>query len=105
MMFRTALLVLILLAPMAAEAEKTSISGPAHRECMIMLQNGPAQEMFRKFQPLVETQEEWDRLVTVILEASHIVCLATLGVVDDRAEFNEMPWESPGMICSEREKL
>lgn len=90
-------LLLLALASSAAASE----SSQAHQFCMAMMREGPAQALHERFKPLTRNEEEWDRLVSVVLETWHEACFSLLGVPDNRAEEDQMPWESPGMICQD----
>jgi hypothetical protein len=74
-------------------------SSSAHAFCMERLREVSAPPLHQRFRPLVQSDEEWDRLVSVVLETWHEACFSLLGVPDNREETNQMPWESPGMIC------
>jgi len=91
--------VLFLLSAMGANADDSS---DAHRYCMERFQGGPAVALNSRFRPLAGSEEEWDRLVSVILETWHEACFSLLGVRDNREEEDQMPWKSPGLICKEK---
>jgi hypothetical protein len=61
--------------------------------------DGPAIELHQKMRPLSGSDEEWERLVDVILETFHVSCFALAGVTDNREETSEMAWVSPGLLC------
>jgi hypothetical protein len=63
------------------------------------MRQGSAIALNERFKPLTRSEEEWDRLVSVVLETWHEACFSLLGVPDNRIEADQMPWESPGMIC------
>ena len=86
----------LLLAPSVASANISTLS---HQLCMAKMQDGPAIALHDRFRPLVESEEEWDRLVSVVLETWHEACFSLLGVEDNREKDDQMPWVSPGMIC------
>ena len=96
LVLRKFLLVGLLLSPSVASA---SISTEAHQFCMAKMQDGPAIALHDRFRPLAGSDEEWDRLVSVVLETWHEACFSLLGVEDNREKDNQMPWVSPGMIC------
>ena len=84
----------------------TASSDPdAHRYCMEVLssprggQEAPALELNRKFRGLVESEKEWDKVVSIVLETWHVACFSLYGVQDHRARDNQMPWVSPGRLC------
>ena len=90
-------LVVLGLAPIAAYANPASEA--AHRLAMEKLQEAAYADLHAKFRPLAQTDEEWDRLVSVILETWHVAYFTATGTVDNRESDNQMPWKSPGMIC------
>ena len=92
-----ALAVLLILASRAYANE----SDDAHIFCMQRMSDGPAVALNSRFRPLAGSEEEWDRLVSVILETWHEACFSLLGAPDNREESDQMPWVSPGMICEE----
>jgi len=69
---------------------------------MEQFQGGPAVALNNRFRHLAGSEEEWDRLVSVILETWHEACFSLLGVPDNREEADQMPWKSPGLICEEK---
>jgi len=86
----------IILFAMSASAGDSS---NAHRYCMENFQSGSAIALHERFKPLTRNEEEWDRLVSVVLETWHEACFSLFGVPDNRVEEDQMPWVSPGMIC------
>ena len=84
---------------MAAPAFAQDQSSQAHQFCMENMMNGSAIALNERFKPLTRNEEEWDRLVSVVLETWHEACFSLLGVPDNRIEEDQMPWVSPGMIC------
>ena len=82
---------ILLTAPIAFASD----SEAAHRFCMAKMQEGPAIALHERFRPLTGSDEEWDRLVSVVLETWHVACFSLLGVKDKRTENNQMPWVSP----------
>jgi len=74
-------------------------SEATHTLCMMKLREGPAIALHDRFRPLVDTEEQWDKLVSVVLEAWHVACFSLLGTTDNREEDNQMPWVDPGPIC------
>ena len=91
-------LLALLLLPATVSANESS---QAHSFCMTVMREGPAQALNERFKPLTRNEEEWDRLVSVVLETWHEACFSLLGVPDNRAKEDQMPWISPGMICEE----
>ncbi len=90
---------ILALALMAAPSQANSASEAAHRLAMEKLQESAYEELHFKFRPLVKTDEEWDRLVSVVLETWHVAYFTATGTVDNRESDDQMPWRSPGMIC------
>ena len=82
-------------------AHANSASEAAHRLGMEKLQEAAYADLHNKFRPLVESDEEWDRLVSVVLETWHVAYFTATGTVDNREVDDQMPWKSPGLICSE----
>jgi hypothetical protein len=93
------MLIALLIIPATVSANESS---RAHSFCMAMMREGPAQALNERFKPLTRNEEEWDRLVSVVLETWHEACFSLLGVPDNRVGAGQMPWVSPGMICEER---
>ena len=86
------------------EAAPSLSPSAVHTACMTLMQEHV--EVLRdRLMPTVETAEEWDILVSVILETWHVACFASFGVEDNRERDNEMPWEFPGQICELREPV
>ena len=90
------LTLIMLILPATVSASESS---KAHSFCMAMMREGPAQALNERFKPLTRNEEEWDRLVSVVLETWHEACFSLLGVPDNRVGAGQMPWVSPGMIC------
>ena len=84
---------------LALPAHANSASEAAHRLGMEKLQEAAYADLHNKFRPLVESDEEWDRLVSVVLETWHVAYFTATGTVDNREAANQMPWKSPGLIC------
>lgn len=97
------LLIPLLLAtlPTLTAGASNSASEAAHRLAMEKLQESAYSDLHSKFRPLVDTEQEWDRLVSVVLETWHVAYFTATGTVDNREEANQMPWKSPGLICGE----
>jgi hypothetical protein len=91
-----AVTVALLTLPTPAYANQSS---QAHQFCMENMREGSAIALHKRFKPLTRNEEEWDRLVSVVLETWHEACFSLLGVPDNRIEEDAMPWVSPGMIC------
>ena len=89
----------ILMIPLTGQASTVSPSTKTHQFCMAMMGEGPAIALHERFKPLTRSDEEWDRLVRVVMETWHEACFSLLGVPDNRIEADQMPWVSPGMIC------
>lgn len=89
----------LLLALMVSTAQANSASEAAHRLAMEKLQESAYADLHNKFRPLVESDKEWDRLVSVVLETWHVAYFTATGTVDNREADNQMPWKSPGLIC------
>lgn len=94
-------ILLSLLAAVTAQAGEyvNTASEAAHTLAMMKLQESAYADLHAKFKPLVKTDEEWDRLVSVILETWHVAYFTATGTVDNRESDDQMPWKSPGMIC------
>lgn len=92
---------LIALTLLALPAHANSASEAAHRLGMEKLQEAAYEDLHAKFRPLVESDEEWDRLVSVVLETWHVAYFTATGTVDNREADNQMPWVSPGPICAD----
>ena len=84
---------------MAAPAFAQDQSSQVHQFCMENMRQGSAIALHERFKPLTRNEEEWDRLVSVVLETWHEACFSLFGVPDNRVEEDQMPWVSPGMIC------
>ena len=94
-------LISLLAILLTSEAFASDNSSQAHQFCMENMRQGSAIALNERFKPLTRNEEEWDRLVSVVLETWHEACFSLLGVPDNRAEEDQMPWKSPGMICEE----
>lgn len=94
-------ILLLIAGPSSAQDQ----SSQAHRFCMDNMQQGSAIALNERFKPLTRNEEEWDRMVSVVLETWHEACFSLLGVPDNRIEADQMPWESPGMICEDQPNL
>jgi len=84
----------------AAFGQEMSLSSATHMECMRVFMNGPAIELHEKMRPLARTEDEWDGLVSVILETFHVACFSLAGVADERERDDQMPWVQPGPVCA-----
>jgi hypothetical protein len=98
-MINLPIILILLMTPCVSMAN--SDSSKAHRFCMDNMRQGSAIALNERFKPLTRNEEEWDRLVSVVLETWHEACFSLLGVPDNRIEEDAMPWVSPGMICEE----
>lgn len=92
---------LIALTLLALPAQANPASEAAHTLAMMKLQEAAYADLHAKFRPLAQTDEEWDRLVSVVLETWHVAYFTATGTVDNREADDQMPWKSPGMICED----
>jgi hypothetical protein len=98
-MVATTLAVLALLVSADVALAGYPASEATHALCMYKFQDGPATELHDRFRPLARNDKEWQSVVDIVLETWHVACFSIFDVFDNRELSEQMPWESPGMIC------